>query len=76
MLDLVGVTIDVRRVFLPIAPDAPANTGEEQAVDIVINTLPGVSFGVTPVTISVVSGPDSGNRRTTGEDSTERTPSI
>jgi len=43
------------------------NTGEGQATDIVVNTLPGVSLGNTPVTISVVSGPSSSTATVFGQ---------
>ena len=69
--DSATVTINVTgggggNIF-PIAPNVGVNTGEGQATDIVVNTLPGVSLGNTPVTISVVSGPSSGTATVFGQ---------
>jgi hypothetical protein len=69
--DSATVTINVTgggggNIF-PIAPNAGVNTGEGQTIDIVVNVLPGVSLGNTPVTISVVSGPSSGTATVFGQ---------
>ncbi|MGI9342160.1 MAG: Ig-like domain-containing protein [Gammaproteobacteria bacterium] len=68
--DDAGVTIVVTAAappIVPVAPDTGVSTGESQAVDIVVNTLPGVSLGITPVTISVVSGPANGTATVFGQ---------
>jgi len=59
--DEAGVTVSVAgRQLVPVAPDAGVTTGESQPVDIVVNTLPGVSLGVTPVIVSIARDPASG----------------
>ncbi|MBT8442626.1 MAG: hypothetical protein KJO76_09600 [Gammaproteobacteria bacterium] len=53
--------------IFPIAPDVGVNTGESESIDIIVNALPGVSLGNTPVTIAIVSDPSSGTTSLFGQ---------
>ena len=52
----------------PIVPAVSGiSTGESEAVDIIVGTLPGVSLGNTPATITIVSGPSNGTATVFGQ---------